>query len=153
MMKYVVIKNDTLAAVIVFVLSFIIADVLSTVLVLRQFGPAVIAREINLFVQLLGIQGLVSMKLGIMIFLLGLLVVFSRYQASIGDILVGLAVAGAICGASNFYFLSHGYTPSIGPIDALFLSGLAINIALLRALRDVKKSRHSPEHMSYIKSI
>lgn len=137
-MAHFEIKNDTLASVVAFVLLFIIADLLSTVLVIRHFGAMVIAYEINIFVHLNGVNGLASMKLGILIFVLGMLVVFSRYQASIGDVLVGLAVAGAICAASNMYFLAHGYAPSIGYIGAAFLSGLAINVAVMKAILDAK---------------
>jgi len=96
--------------------------------------------EIYLFVQTMGFNGLASMKLVILLLVPCLLVVFSRYQASIGDVLVGLAAAGAMCGASNLYYLSHGYAPSIGCIGALFLSVLAISVAILRALVDVKKA-------------
>lgn len=135
-MDYPEIRSDTLAAAIAFVLFFIIADVLSTVLVLGHYGPMVIVDEENLFVQLMGINGLAAIKLGIMIFLIGLLFVFSRYQASIGDVLIGLAAAGALCAASNLYFICHGFAPTLGLAGAQFFAGLAISIAFLKAMAD-----------------
>ncbi len=122
-MAYVEIKNDTLAAVIAFVLFFIIADVLSTVLVIRHFGTIVIANEINIFVHFNGINGLASMKVGVLMFVLGILVIYSRYQDPIGDVLIGLAVAGAICAVSNLYFLSYGYAPTIGHLGCCISIG------------------------------
>ena len=60
-MEYPEIRSDTLVAVIAFVLFFIIADLLSTVLVLMHYGPMVIVNEANLFVRLIGIDGLAAM--------------------------------------------------------------------------------------------
>ena len=135
-MEYPEIRCDTLADVAAFVMFFIVADMFSTVLVLAHYGPAVIAYEINVFAHLQGINGLAAMKIGVMIFALGMLVVFSRYQASIGDILLGLAVAGALCAVSNLYFICHGSAPAFGHIGIPFLAGVAINVAFLKAIAD-----------------
>lgn len=133
------INVETLFVVIAFVLFFVIADMLSTVLVIRQYGSAIVVSEINLFVHLSGVNGLASMKLGILIFAICALFVFWRYQVVIDDVLIGLAVAGVVCAASNLCLAAYGYVPSIGPVNAIYASGLAISISVMRSMIDARR--------------
>jgi hypothetical protein len=128
------IEAGTLAAVAAFVLLFVVFDVLSTLMVIQHYGYWICAYEINVFLHLAGVSGLASVKLGLMMFFLGAIVVFSRHQAAIDHLLVGLAAAGAICGASNLCLLYYGFIPGIGPVDADYLAGAVVAVSAMRAI-------------------
>lgn len=104
------IKNETFVAVIAFVMFFVVADVLSTMLIAYRFGEGAFVNEVNVFVHISGASGFVAVKLGILSFTLGSIFVFSRYQIPIDDVLVGLA-AGARYAASRTPSLSYTATP------------------------------------------
>lgn len=130
------IKNETFVAVIAFVAFFVVADMLSTMLIAYHYGEGVFENEVNVFVHLSGPGGLVAVKLGILIFAVGSIFVFSRYQIPIDDVLVGVAAGGAICSISNAFFLIYGYAPTIGHVGAVFLSGVVISVSIMKALID-----------------
>lgn len=130
------IKNETFVAVIAFVMFFVVADLLSTMLIACRYGEGVFANEVNVFVHLSGASGLAAVKLGVLIFALGSILVFSRYPIPIDDVLVGVAAGGAICSISNAFFLVYGYAPTIGHAGAVFLSGVVISVSIMKALID-----------------
>lgn len=130
------IKNETIVAVIAFVMLFVVADILSTMLIAYRYGEGVFEHEVNVFVHLSGAGGLAAVKLGTLIFAIGSIFVFSRYQIPIDDVLVGLAMGGAICSISNACFLVYGYAPTIGHVGAVFLSGVVISVSTMKALID-----------------
>ena len=135
-MYSVEIKNETFVAVIAFVAFFVVADMLSTMLIVYRYGEGVFANEVNVFVHLSGASGLAAVKLGILIFAIGSIFVFSRYQIPMDDVLVGVAAGGAICSISNAVFLFYGYAPTIGHVGAVFLSGVVISVSIMKALID-----------------
>lgn len=130
------IKNETFIAVIAFVAFFVVADMLSTMLIAYRYGEGVFANEVNVFVHLSGAGGLAAVKLGLLILAVGSIFVFSRYQIPIDDVLVGVAAGGAICSISNAFFLIYGYAPTIGNAGAVFLSGVVISVSVMKALLD-----------------
>ena len=130
------IKNETIVAVIAFIMFFVVADILSTMLIAYRYGEGVFANEVNVFVHLSGADGFVAVKLGILIFAVGSIFVFSRYQIPIDDVLVGVAAGGAICSISNAFFLAYGYAPTIGYVGAVFISGVVISVSIMKALID-----------------
>jgi hypothetical protein len=135
-MYSVEIKNETFVAILAFVAFFVVADMLSTMLIACRYGEGVFENEVNVFVHLSGASGLAAVKLGILIFAVGSIFVFSRYQVPIDDVLVGVAAGGAICSISNAFFLFYGYAPTIGHVGAVFLSGVVISVSVMKALID-----------------